>query len=169
MTEYRCKNCGWQGSEIIEWEERPRDEFWVMCPKCHHTDECIEAFKDGQWIPALTKREPAAEEAKRAEVFYENISKIMSPSNIFLESAEPEKNGAEAVDDLMLEGNDLARFLFKKSKELKPCPKCGSRAVRIVAWDMGISGRAYVVGCVDCGIKMEDLRDMRRLIKRWNE
>lgn len=75
----------------------------------------------------------------------------------------------EEIDDWLLKGNDLTKFLLEKSKELRPCPKCHSTAVRIMAWDLGISGRAYIIGCTDCGIKMEELRDIKRLIKRWNE
>lgn len=86
MTEYRCKDCGWQGSKIIKWEERPRDEFWVKCPNCHHVDECIEVFRNGVWVQAIAEYEPTPEEIERSKRFLENLSKLMTPSNVFLET-----------------------------------------------------------------------------------
>ena len=85
---YRCLNCKWQGEDIIYWEEKPRDEFTVMCPKCKHTDDHIQVLKDGEWGPAVIRREPSKEERECTARFYENIAKLMKFGNVYIENKE---------------------------------------------------------------------------------
>ena len=55
MTEYiryKCMHCGWEGEEPLRWEEKPRDEFEIMCPKCHYTDNTFMLLRnDEEWVP----------------------------------------------------------------------------------------------------------------------
>lgn len=86
MTKYYCLDCGWEGEDIIEWEEHPRDEFWYKCPKCHHTDMNIMKFDGEVWIPAVVCREPTSEEVERSERVYNKLNRVLTSNNVYLES-----------------------------------------------------------------------------------
>lgn len=87
MKTYRCKNCGWYGEDIIKWEEKPRDEFNVMCPKCHYRDSYIEVkIDDGEWEPAYVPYVPTQEEIEAQKRFYDNLNKKLASTNVYLES-----------------------------------------------------------------------------------
>ena len=87
MKIYRCKNCGWYGEDIIKWEEKPRDEFDVMCPKCHYRDSYIEVnTDDGEWEPAYVPYVPTQEEIEAQKRFYDNLNKKLASTNVYLES-----------------------------------------------------------------------------------
>lgn len=86
MTKYKCLNCGWEGEDITEWEEHPKDEFWYKCPKCHHTDEYIQVQDGKDWVPAVVYREPTSEEIESNKRAYQNLSELMKANNVFLES-----------------------------------------------------------------------------------
>lgn len=95
MKIYRCKNCGWYGEDIIKWEEKPRDEFDVMCPKCHYRDSYIEVkTDDGEWEPAYVPYVPTQEEIEAQKRFNNRLSSLLASNNIYLE-AVMKKSGEE--------------------------------------------------------------------------
>ena len=83
---YRCKHCGWHGKDIIEWEEKPRDEFDVKCPKCGYIDEDIEVYRNGKWEPAYVPYEPTPEEIERQKRIYERFFNLMKTNNVYLDA-----------------------------------------------------------------------------------
>ncbi len=86
MTKYYCTHCGWEGEDVIEWEEYPRDEFWYKCPKCHHTDTNIMRFDGEVWIPVVVYHEPTPEEIERSKRIYQKFSELTRSNNIYLEA-----------------------------------------------------------------------------------
>ena len=86
MTKYYCTHCGWEGEDVIRWEEHPRDEFWYKCPKCHHTDMNIMRFDGEVWVPAVVYREPTPEEIERSKRRFEKLNQMLASTNIYLEA-----------------------------------------------------------------------------------
>jgi hypothetical protein len=86
MTRYYCNHCGWEGEDIIHWEEHPRDEFYLKCPKCHHIDTDIMRFDGEVWVPAVVYREPTPEEIEQRKRFYTRLSELLASTNIYLEA-----------------------------------------------------------------------------------
>lgn len=86
MRKYRCKHCGWEGEDIIHWEEHPRDEFWLECPKCHHIDEEIQMLDGENWVPAVVYREPTPEEIERSKRIYQKFSELARSNNVYLKA-----------------------------------------------------------------------------------
>lgn len=49
---------------------------------------------------------------------------------------------------------------------LKPCPKCGSKHLRVTHWKtIGVTTR-FAIDCYDCDYKIEG-RSRRRVLKKW--
>lgn len=112
MKIYRCKNCGWYGEDIIKWEEKPRDEFDVMCPKCHYIDSYIEVkTDDGEWEPAYVPYVPTEEEKEASKRFYDRMFALLAPTNVYLEStyqlSENEKKEPDWLSELKFDAIPL--------------------------------------------------------------
>lgn len=112
MKIYRCKNCGWYGEDIIKWEEKPRDEFDVMCPKCHYRDSYIEVkTDDGEWEPAYVPYVPTQEEEEASKRFYDRMSALLASNNVYLKSiyhlSEGEKKEPDYLSELKFDAIPL--------------------------------------------------------------
>ena len=94
-TRYRCMHCGWEGEEPLKWEEKPRDEFEIMCPECHHTDNVFMLLKNGkEWVT------------------YESIPPIKIPGTWYMS-----EKAFERFQSLLTANNVYKEAVMRKVKE----------------------------------------------------
>lgn len=86
-TRYRCVHCGWEGDEPHRWEEKPRDEFEIMCPECHHTDDVFMLLRDdGKWIPYKSLPYIDVPYPVMTEKTIDKLQSILTANNVYFKT-----------------------------------------------------------------------------------